>query len=85
MEPEGALPRSQLSQINVVHALARFKTHFNIIFPTTPRSSKGSLSLSFPHQNPACTSPLPTRVKCPPHLIFLDLLPWIKFGKEYKS
>jgi len=33
--------------------------HFKIILPSTPRSSKWSLSFIVPYQNPACTSPLP--------------------------
>jgi len=35
------------------------KIHFNIILPFISRSTKGSPSPRFPHQNPVCTSPLP--------------------------
>ena len=35
-----------------------FKTHYNIILPSTPRSSTWPLSLGSPHQNPICMFPV---------------------------
>ena len=50
------------------------KIHLNIILPFTHRSSKWSLFLTFPHQNPAFTSPLPHAgyVLNPPHYSRFD-------------
>jgi len=62
MEPEFSLPRLQetLSQVNLVNALPNdsIKIHFNIIVPSTRRSSTWSACFRFPHQKPTRPSSL---------------------------
>ena len=41
------------------------RTHFNLIFPSTPGSSKWSFSLTSRRQNPVCTSPLSHKCHLP--------------------
>ena len=50
-----------LSQFDPVHTPTShcLKVHLNIIISSRPGSSKWSLSLRSPHQNPVYTSPLP--------------------------
>ena len=77
-------PVPVLSQINPVHSptFHFLKVHFNIL-PSMPGSSKLSLSLRFPHQNPLYTSPVPHT--CPAHLILFYFITWTILGEEYRS
>ena len=65
-----------LRQIDPVHAVTShfLKIHLSIIPPSIPGSSKWSLSLRFPHQNPVYTSTLPIRAIYPTHLIKLIIM-----------
>jgi hypothetical protein len=83
MEPESLLPRSQALATYPYHEPDQsipcsqnhfLKIHFNIIFPSTPRSSQCFLSPSFHHHNPLRTSRLPIRATCLADLFLLDLI-----------
>ena len=46
------------------------KTHFNIIFPSMPMSSKLSLLLTYLYQNTVSPLLFPIRATCPAHLVY---------------
>jgi len=67
MEPEGSLPNSQMpatcpcpepDQSSPCPQTHFLKIDLHIIPPSTPGSSKRSLSLRFPHQTPVYAAPL---------------------------
>ena len=76
-----------LSQVNPVHAPnSHFsKIHFNIIFPSTPLSSKCSPFLRFFHQNLYARHLFPIRATCPAHLSLLDLITRMIRDEEYTT
>ena len=80
-------PAPILSQIDPVHTPTShfLQIHLNIVIPSTPGSTKRSLSLTFLHQNPVSAFPLPIRATCPAHLILLDLITRTILDEEYIS
>ena len=65
------------SQIDPTHTIPScfFMTHFNIILPSTPRSSKRSLSPQVSPPKPCMhLSSLLLRATCPAHFILLDFI-----------
>jgi hypothetical protein len=60
------------------------KIHCNIIFRSTPRSSKWFLSFRYSNQNILHISYHSHACYMPVHLIFLDLFTLVIFGEAYK-
>ena len=75
-----------LNHINSVHTPTShfLKIHFNIILPSTPWSSKWSLSLRSPHSDPLCTS-LQYVLHAPLVSFFLILSPEWHLVMGYRS
>jgi len=74
-----------LRQIDPVHTPTShfLKIHLNIILPSTPASSRSSLSHTFLHQNPVYTS-LVTHTRYKPRQSLLDFITRTVLGEEYR-
>ena len=73
-------PVPVLSQIDSVHALS-----LNIVLPSPSWSSKWSLSLRFPHQNPIYAPPVPHICYMPCSSHSFQFHHPITLGEEYRS
>jgi hypothetical protein len=60
------------------------KTHLIIILPSTPGSSKRSLSFRFRHQNPVHNYTHPIRTTCRGLLILYDFITRTILGEEHR-
>jgi hypothetical protein len=59
-----------------------YKIYLNIVHPPTSWSSQWSISFWFSHQYPTCIHLRPIPATCPAHLMLLDFIILIMFGKE---
>jgi hypothetical protein len=80
-------PVTILSQMNAIHSCPSYflSTYFNIIIPSTSRSSSCSISFRFPHQPLYAPFLSHIRATCLAHLISLDLITLTTFGDQYRS
>ena len=77
---------ARLIQSTAYHPIS-FKFHFIIILPRTHMCAKWYLSLKFPHQHPACNSPLPNTcyMPRPSHSSWLDYLENVCWRTHHKA
>ena len=86
MQPEGSLPHSQApATCPPPEPDQSKKIPYTNILPSTPMSSKWSLSSGIPTKTLFCTDFIPKHATCSVHLIAFYLILWVILSEVYRS
>ena len=71
--------------VHYLPSIPLLKYHFGINLPSVPMSSKCSLSFMFPHQNPACTSPLSAAIYSTQLILLYFITKFLVSSTDHKA